>query len=141
MINRLTMRFCLYFMLIPLAGCTVRACHLVSIIDKSDLPSEEIERVDAAKIYKANQLDENSYRLIKSVKGYSCVDYEKNTFTNKITILKRANTEEAIEQAKIKAVKAGGNGIINLVCEKPGFWGGQKCEGSIECTADAIQAN
>ena len=50
------------------------------------------------------------------------------------------NREDAVEQLKIQAVKAGGNAITNLVCVFDNWrWG--YCGRAIECEADAIQVD
>jgi hypothetical protein len=105
------------------------------IIDKSYLSSAEIERIESVNLYKANELDPKSYKFIKKVEGLSC------TVFSILSKDKHASVEKAIEQTRIYAARAGGNGVINLLCQNIKNDYLNNCFYSIKCTGDAIQVD
>lgn len=137
MVNRLTLFFLLVFVWLSFEGCT----GLGQIIDKSTLSPEEIEKVQAVRLIEANELDENSYKFIKKVKGLSCLKLKTKIgfFTVKNEVEGEASREKSVEQTKIYAIRAGGNAITNLVCLFDAVDWSSNCWRSIECQADAIQ--
>jgi hypothetical protein len=123
----------------------IEGCVGAQIVDKSDLSEEEIEKIRTVQTYKANELNESSYKIIKKVKGLSCDKYRVANFWSfappKWEVEEKAETEKSIEQAKIYAVRAGGNGLVNMTCQEIQNDPESNCRRSIVCTADAIQAN
>jgi hypothetical protein len=133
--NRLKL---ILFLLIAFEGCT----GFGQIIDKSTLSSDEIEKVQAVKTYKENELNDGAYKIIKKIKGLSCLKLTPQFFSSSIYKVREVpETAKAIEQAKIYAVRAGGNAITNVSCQKTKNDWVNNCWNSIVCTADAIQVD
>ena len=119
-------------------SCTTRGMSGdADFINKQDLSTVEIEKVEAVKLFKqAKDLDERSYKVITQVNGFSTDICHLSTGKIDDTV----SREDAVEQVKIQAVRAGGNAITNLVCVLENIrWG--YCGRVIECNADAIQVD
>ena len=81
----------------------------------------------------------NSHKVIKKIKGTSCVKLKPNFIHGFPSVTKNSSRDEAVDQAKAHAVRAGGNAIANIECEYDKL--GSKCWGQVVCTADVIQVD
>ena len=140
MINRATLFFLLVFTLITYGGCVAGQ---MEIVNRSTLSPEEGEKVKAVRLVEAEELDKISYKTIKKIKGLSCevVHLKIERTRAKHVIAKNASREDAEEQLKIHAIRAGGNAISNIVCvaESDFMTRNRRCIRHIACSADAIQ--
>jgi len=134
MIHRAALLFLLVFTLISFGGCVAGQYQ---IIDVSTLSAEEGEKVKAIRLVEAEELDKASYKSIKKVKGLSCEVWTLS-WTQR---LKQVSRKEAVEQLKIRAVRAEGNAISNIVCvfESNMMVRNARCLKWVTCSADAIQ--
>ena len=126
--------FPLFIYLLVTWGCA-GGFHGVSpiIIDKQDLSTIELEKVEAIKVLmEAKDLVEDSHKVITQVNGVST-----DTCYLGGRVADTVDRDDAVEQVKIQAVRAGGNAITNLVCVFDHMrWG--YCGKVIECTADVL---
>jgi len=134
MINKTTLLFLLVFLLLTFGGCVAGQGQ---IVDMSTLSADEGEKVKPVRLIEAKELDKISYKFIKKIRGLSC---EVHPMFNS-SKFKNASREEAEEQLKINAVRAGANAISNIVCTAEwSFWTTNRwCVRNIACSADAIK--
>jgi len=143
MINRLALFFLSVFTLITFGGCVAGQSQR---IDMSTLSPEEGEKVKAVRLVEAGELDKISYKFIKKVQGLSCEVWKRTKMGIIVITWERVNIatrEEAEEQLKIKAVRAGANAISNIVCvaESNFMTRSRLCWRHFDCSADAIQVD
>ncbi len=134
MINKATLLFLLVFLLLTFGGCVAGQFQ---IVDMSTLSADEGEKVKTVRLIEAEELGKTSYKIIKKIRGLSC-EVRPRFVMSKI---KFASREEAEEQLKINAVRAGANAISNIVCTaESSFWTRNPgCAVNIACSADAIK--
>jgi len=134
MINKATLLFLLVFLLLTFGGCVAGQGQ---IVDMSTLSTDEGEKVKTVRLIEAEELGKTSYKIIKKIRGLSCEVQPMFDMSK----LKVASREEAEEQLRINAVRAGANAISNIVCTAEwSFWTTNRwCVRNIACSADAIQ--
>lgn len=127
MVNRATLFFLLVSLLIILVGC-IGYGQIIRHVS-----AEEEKQLQQIKLIESENIEAKSYKIIKKVKGLSCTEHMTGVPPTR---------SKAVRQAKIYAMRAGGNAITNLVCViNHGQDLKNNCNGSIECFADAIQVD
>jgi hypothetical protein len=94
-------------------------------------PSTALEARNAVKIYTIRQLAEKKYEDLGPIEATSC----KSLMWDPVP-----TREDAVNQLRVRTVKLGGNGLLNLMCDaREGTSVSKNCWSSITCAASAIQ--
>lgn len=122
----LVLRLSLLLLSASLAGC-------ISVTTRNVTMLSAEQRAQAARLpVHAAALPPDTYDSVGAVRGLSC---QVNMADGN-----RASEKQAMEELKRASVRAGGNAVMNVVCD--GYERGQgrhNCFRAVECHGDAVQ--
>lgn len=112
------------------AASLVAGCDSVPTRFVTGLSAEQRQMAESLPVYDVT-LPEGTYQQIAPVVGVSCQLTHDDPY--------RVSDTNAVEELKRAAVKAGGNAIMEVQCDRMGRGQGiHRCFRSIECTGTAV---
>ena len=120
-----------WHMSLLLLGASLAGCIPVTTRNVTMLSAEQ--RAQAAKLpVHTDTLPLGTYESVEAVRGLSC---QVNTSDGN-----RVSETQAMEELKRASVRAGGNAVMNVVCDEYGRGQGRhNCFRAVECRGDAVQ--
>ncbi len=115
-------------LLLALGALSLAACSLNPSVDT--LSSEQRAKVASMRVHENNPWPQA--RLIAKVSGLSC---NRNKYQEP-----EVNSDEALQGIKIRAALAGGDGVVNTLCQKNALTDYvHSCWTSVRCVGDAVK--